>query len=94
MNSDPGNTKEKKLHSIIIENRKEIRIEGVEEVGSFDEECVSLSTTCGDLTVEGNGLQVSTLDVERGFVRVSGTVSGVYYSDYEQKKRRKFFGAK
>lgn len=94
MNSNPGNIKEKKQHSIIIENRKEIRIDGVEEVGSFDEECVNLSTTCGDMTVEGSGLQVGTIDVDRGFMRISGNVSGIYYSDYEQKKHKKFFGVK
>lgn len=90
MNGSPAT--EKKTHSILVDQRKEIQIHGVEEVISFDDTCVSLTTTCGELTVEGSGLQIGALDVDRGFVFVNGTVSGIYYSDNVPKKRKRLFG--
>lgn len=90
MNGSPSS--DKKTHSVSLDQRRELQIHGVEEVISFDDNCVMLTTTCGDLTVEGSGLQVSSLDVDRGFVFVSGTVNGFYYSDNTPKKRRKLFG--
>lgn len=72
---------EERAHSLVLEARCGAVIEGVLEVHSFDEEAVVLKTSCGELTLEGEGLHVGALDIDRGHVRVDGRVNAVYYSD-------------
>ena len=78
---------EEKQHSLATNARRTTRIEGVREVLSFDEECVELCTTCGEMTVEGTGLHVSTLDTERGIVVIDGQLNGISYHDSVGQKR-------
>ncbi|MBQ3483573.1 MAG: sporulation protein YabP [Clostridia bacterium] len=86
---------EEKRHTLTIGARTATRVEGVCEVISFDEESVELVTVCGELTVEGESLHVSTLDTERGVVVIDGRVSGVLYHDTAPRKqglRARWFG--
>ena len=66
-------------------------IEGVTEVVSFDEVCVMLKTQCGDMAIEGKDLKIAVLEIDAGIVVLSGTVSGVYYSNEQNKEKRSFF---
>ena len=68
-------------HDLILKSRKDMSIDGVENVISFDESQVVLVTSLGELTVEGNGLHISVLDLESGTVALSGEVDGLYYSN-------------
>ena len=82
-------------HSVKIAARMKTEISGVEEVESFDEGSVVLHTSCGEMTIEGGGLHVGTLDMERGIVAVDGKVNGIYYNDGAPQKRglrARFFG--
>ena len=78
---------EEKKHAVSLSAREVARIEGVTEVESFDEQSVALTTDCGEMTVEGEGLRVSTLDLSRGVVEVSGRIDGLYYSATAPKRR-------
>ena len=78
--AEKGNEEVKK-HTLALSARTHAEIAGVTEVESFDEHSVVLVTDCGDMTVEGEGLHVSTLDIARGVVEVSGRIGGIYYSD-------------
>ena len=62
-------------------NRKSIDITGVVSLDSFDEYSITLSVTDSVLTVEGENLSITTLDLERGKVFAEGKINGVYYSD-------------
>ncbi len=66
---------------INITDRKTIELTGIMSVDSFDETLITLTVNCGTLTVEGEGLSITTLDLEKGVVSATGLVSGVYYSD-------------
>ena len=77
-------------HSIELKDRKDMRIEGVTEVVSFDETYVMLKTQCGDMAIEGKDLKIAVLEIDAGIVVLSGTVSGVYYSDEQKKEQRSF----
>ena len=91
---EKGNEQEKK-HTLSMDARRHISISGVCEVESFDEQTVVLSTDCGEMTLEGEGLHIGTLDIARGVVEVDGKVSGLYYSDSAPVKRglrAKLFG--
>ena len=78
-------------HSVTLNDRKDMRIDGVTEVISFDEVCVMLKTQCGDMAIEGNDLKIAVLEIDAGIVVLSGTVSGVYYSNEQNKEKRSFF---
>lgn len=67
-------------HTITLRDRAQLQISGVCEVISFDDTAVVLRTTRGAMTVEGEKLHVSTLDIDRGEVILDGTVNGIYYA--------------
>lgn len=78
-------------HAITLYERAKLQISGVSEVISFDEQSVSLQTVCGGMTIEGSGLHITTLNIDRGEVVIDGTVNGIYYfSDHGTKPG--FFG--
>ncbi len=78
--------------NIVITDRKTIALNGVIDVLSFDESGVSLSTSLGLLTVEGEELRVKKMDIESGAVVLEGTVNGVFYIDRTASTRRGLFG--
>ena len=91
---EKGNEQTKK-HALSMSARARVSIFGVTEVESFDEQTVILSTDCGEMTLEGEGLHIGTLDIARGVVEVDGKVNGLYYSDSIPAKRglrAKLFG--
>lgn len=77
-------------HAVVLKDRKDMRIDGVSEVVSFDEHYVMLKTQCGDMAIEGNDLKIAVLEIDAGIVVLSGTVSGVYYSDPQNTQKRSF----
>lgn len=70
-------------HSIMLDNREKLNVSGVEHVNSFNSELVILETVAGVLTIKGEELDISKLNVEDGNVSVSGTIYGLNYSDRE-----------
>ncbi|MBQ9098381.1 MAG: sporulation protein YabP [Clostridia bacterium] len=84
--AEKGMEQEKK-HTLAIEHRARMTVTGVTEVQSFDEQEVELTTDCGALTLEGEGLHVGTLDIGRGVVEVTGHVTGCYYSENTPSRR-------
>ncbi len=91
----PQTASETKQHAISLQQRALMQITGVTEVESFDEQSVVLVTDCGELTVEGEGLHVSTLDIAKGQVDVKGRVCALIYGDSApaRKGRRRLFGS-
>ena len=83
---EKANEQERK-HALSMGARRHISISGVCEVESFDEQTVILSTDCGEMTLEGEGLHIGTLDIARGVVEVDGKVNGLYYSDSAPARR-------
>lgn len=81
---------ERQVHEFCVKMRKEMNILGVKEVESFDEHCVILHTLGGEMTVEGSGIRVGTLDVDRGVVTLSGKIDAVYYSNDQREQKHGF----
>ena len=51
------------------------------EVQSFDENTILLETVEGMLTIKGNGLHVSRLNLDKGEADVEGLVDSLVYTD-------------
>ena len=50
-------------HHIILEEREQLSVSGVEEVESFDESTILMSTSLGELMVRGQDLHIETLSL-------------------------------
>ena len=66
-------------HSLRLVGRAELTITGVTEVSRFKEDGVLLQTDMGELTVQGEQLQLKELSLEGGRVAVSGSISALVY---------------
>lgn len=71
--------------SVNIENRERISVTGVKRVDSFDESEVSAHLESAQVSVYGQGLHISRLDLDNGILIVDGFISGVEYSDSDIK---------
>lgn len=75
---------------ITVTDRKSIVLDGVDNVLSFDENYIALSTSLGELNVEGEGLKIENLSKENGEITVCGRIGALYYKEKNLKKRKVF----
>jgi sporulation protein YabP len=85
-------SEQERTHTFYSKNREGVRIEGVDDVISFDENGVSLQTKCGGMAVEGEDLHVRTLNTGDGIVEIDGKINGVYYYENKPLQKRSLFG--
>lgn len=78
-------------HVIHLDNRQNLHITGVSDIYSFDDRFISLSTTSGALSIEGENLHISNLTLECGEVDVSGIITGIFYLDEKGKEKGRLF---
>lgn len=78
-------------HAIHMDNRELLSVTGVRDVGSFNEAEVSLSTDAGGLTVEGEELHITKLDLDDGQVIVEGRIGAVIYDEDVPEKKGSIF---
>lgn len=84
--AEPKNTI-KKNHTVKLENRGLLSVEGVNDVGSFDAQSVMLFTDHGGLCVKGDSLHISKLSLDTGEVVIDGKISAMIYTEAGGKKR-------
>ena len=72
-------------HTLVIENRNRITVTGATDIGSFNEENVIIFTDYGEITIQGNSLQVTKLSVDSGDFCAQGNIVSVTYTDRIQK---------
>ena len=68
-------------HQVVLEDRERLTVSGVEEVESFDEHSIILSTSRGGLEIQGEELHIEKLSLDVGDLRVEGSVSALIYSE-------------
>ena len=91
------NSAETRSHTIHLNNRSELDINGIDDVISFDEQSIVLQTCQGILTVDGEELHIVKLNVDKGETSVEGRISGIFYMENSDKasggkKRKGLFG--
>ncbi|MEA5093578.1 MAG: sporulation protein YabP [Sedimentibacter saalensis] len=79
---------EKTTQSLLLENKELLNVTGVDGVDNFNDETVVLITTKGKLTIKGQKLNISKLNVEEGKLVVKGVINSLIYSDYEGQKEK------
>ena len=78
-------------HQLILQERQHLSLSGVENVDSFDETLIVLTTSMGELTIRGNGLHLEKSDTETGELILDGTISEFSYSDPPAPKNGRRF---
>ena len=66
-------------HHIILEEREQLSVSGVEEVESFDENTIVMLTNRGTLIVRGEELHIEKLSLDGGDLKVEGTIASLTY---------------
>lgn len=72
-------TASQKPHRLILENRRESTISGVQDVHSFNEEEILLLTEEGKLQIKGEQLHIKGLNLEKGEANIEGKVNSLIY---------------
>ena len=73
-------------HTLNLTGRERAAVTGVSDVELFNEQLVSLSTLSGTLTIMGNALHISQLDLENGSLLVEGQIDAFEYDDRRKKR--------
>ena len=66
---------------MVMEGRSKLTLTGAKEVLRFDEELAELSTSLGNLTIEGTGLKLRCLSLDTGTVVVEGELRSFCYEE-------------
>lgn len=77
---------EERKSNLNLENRKKLFLTGVMEVISFNDRVIILNTCLGTLSIKGEGLKMTKLDVQNGDISVIGRVDSLIYTGSERKK--------
>lgn len=72
------------IHNIIMENREKISMSGIKKVDNFDEQSIILLTELGELTIKGENLHISKMDVDTGDLKVTGNIYGLIYNESQK----------
>jgi sporulation protein YabP len=80
--------------TVLLKDRSLLELDGVSDVISFDEGAVLLRTVLGDLTVEGQGLHITRLDLEKGQLSLAGKVSALFYTGESGASKKSGFFAR
>ena len=74
------NTKPKNEHKITLINRNDMTLTGVTDVVSFTDTEISVKTSCGNLLLRGNSLNIGHLNTDTGELKVTGFIITMKYS--------------
>ena len=77
-----------KKHCVSINERKEVFIDGILKLDSFDKNEFLISTSKGYLHIKGKDLTLGTMDMDKGTLSINGSIDSVSYlnSSTEQNK--------
>lgn len=75
------NSTNKRVHKIMLTNRRTCTINGVSDVLSFDIHEILLETDQGMLMIKGDDLHVNRLTLDKGEVDIDGKIDSLTYSE-------------
>lgn len=73
-------------HSLSLEDRRSLELTGILDVLGFDECSVVMKTSLGILSVEGEGLHIKHMSVDKGEISLDGKIDRLFYLDRPMKK--------
>ncbi len=82
----PQEIKKIKPQNAVLENCEILKLSGVNQVISFDEEALSLETSLGRLEIRGRGMHIDSFDTALGDMMISGYIYALVYSQASSSK--------
>jgi sporulation protein YabP len=79
------------IHQLTLANRSQLVVEGVSNLGCYDQEQIILETSLGVLEIKGEGLHIQQLSLDLGKVTVDGNVYSLMYTDENALKKGRGF---
>ncbi len=73
-------------HHAVLDCRKTLELDGIEDVLGFEECSVLLQTNMGVLNIEGEGLHLRHMSMEEGKLIIDGKINGMLYIDKTARK--------
>ena len=88
-----GEMPKTKKHTIMLDNRSKLVMTGAEDVSGFNEEVVSIKTSCGTMIIKGENLHIDKLNLETGDVTIDGKICAMQYigNDNSRSKLSRVF---
>ncbi len=88
-NNDTEKLPKNPSQQIVINDRKSLSITAVDDVKSFDEKNIIVSTAFGMICIDGKDLHIIGLSVESGELFIEGEIGGVLFFDPTVEKRKR-----
>ncbi len=82
-----------KKHTVMLDSRSKLVMTGAEDVNGFNEETVSVKTSCGTMIIKGENLHIDKLNLETGDITIDGKICAMQYfgSDGSRSKFSRLF---
>lgn len=74
-------------HQITLVDREELTVNGVVNLGSYDEKEIVMETEQGILVVRGADLNITQLNLDKGSITIDGSIKALTYDDSSRNKR-------
>ncbi|HBL99426.1 MAG: YabP/YqfC family sporulation protein [Acutalibacteraceae bacterium] len=68
------------MHNIVIENRQRLSATGIQNVDSYEDDCIVAQSECGEIIIKGHDLKITRLSVETGDMTVEGSIDSASYN--------------
>ncbi len=79
-------TQKNGVHTVTINERKNIHMTGVIDVGNFSQTCIDITTSDGTIILKGKDFNMSKLDTDSGELNILGEVVSLQYTKTKQKR--------
>jgi len=79
-------------HKLILLDREQLEVSGVQGVVNFDDQEIVVETNRGVLKITGSELHIKHLDLEAGKMEVEGLFAALEYTQSPGAKGRGLFG--
>ena len=76
-------------HNITLKDRSKLVISGVEHIYSFIDKKVEIRTCAGEMSIEGENLDMDKLSLDENVISIEGTINSIVYSK-ERKPQESF----
>ncbi|MTI82127.1 MAG: sporulation protein YabP [Firmicutes bacterium] len=83
---------EQAKHRMEMVDRKSLSLQGVQQVGAFDEQEVTLDTNMGYISIRGEGLHITQLNLDIGDLTIEGYIDAIEYIEGRSVKGGKSKG--
>ena len=78
---------DQKKQTVVLTNRKQLSLDGVVDVKSFDDMLVCLETNLGILNIEGKQLKITKYIMQTGEIGIEGAIDAFVYMEPQTTKK-------